>query len=72
VVKNGDHALMVSVVVKKVTVVLHLNSVLLKKDVKKNTVYVLKIDVEKNGEHVQKDNVVVKMVIVAQQLNIVL
>jgi len=68
----GDPVLMVNVVVKRDIVVLHLNSVLLKKDVKKNMVCVLKIDVEKNGEHVLMINVVVKMVIVVQQLNIVL
>jgi len=63
---------MVNVVVKMVIVVVHLNSVLLKKDVKKNMVCVLKIDVEKNGEHVLMINVVVRMDIVVQQLNIVL
>jgi len=52
VVNYGDHVLMVNVVVKTVTVVLQLNSVLVHKDANQSTENVLKVDVVKNGEHV--------------------
>ena len=62
--KNGDHAMMINVVVRMDTVVFRQNFVHFHKDVNQNLVSVLKEDVVNYGDHVLKDNVVVKRDIV--------